>query len=133
MLHAKPQEWKVLIVDDEIYNSGVVEHVLKYHGAQTWKAISGAAGLELLRSVQPTLLLLDIQMPHMSGFDVLKTVRADDEFKALPVIAVTSYAMQEDRERALAAGFDGYLVKPIDVQMFVQQISDILAHIDRSA
>jgi CheY-like chemotaxis protein len=131
MLSRKPQEWKVLIVDDEIHNSGVLEYVLNYHGARTWKAASGAAGLELLRSIQPTLLLLDIQMPQMSGYDVLKVIRQDKNFKSLPVIAVTSYAMQEDRERALAAGFDGYIVKPVQVESFVQQITDILAQIKR--
>jgi CheY-like chemotaxis protein len=131
MLPDKPQEWKALIVDDEIHNSGVVEHVLKYHGAQTWKAISGAAGLEMLRSVHPTFVLLDIQMPHMSGFDVLKIIREDEALRQLPVIAITSYAMQEDRERAIAAGFDGYIVKPIHVQTLVQEISDILANINR--
>lgn len=131
MLPDKPQEWKVLIVDDEIHNSGVVEHVLKYFGAQTWKAMTGAAGLELLRTIRPTFILLDIQMPHLSGYDVLKLIRDNPDWMALPVIAVTSYAMQEDRERALEAGFDGYIVKPIQVQTLVQEITAILADINR--
>jgi len=89
-------------------------------------AMSGEEGLALLKSVRPTVLLLDIQMPRMNGWDMLKAVRAVPDHAQLPVIAVTAYAMDGDRERILAAGFDGYIAKPFNVMVIIQEIQRYL-------
>lgn len=118
--------WNVLIVDDEVHNSGVLEYVLKFHDAKVRIADSGAACLKEIEREHPTLILLDLSMPKMSGWEVLKIIRADDSLKHIPVITITAQVMAGDRERALEAGFDGYIPKPISVSSIVRTIQDIL-------
>src|SRR5258708_7471320 len=105
--------WDVVFIDDEPDNVGVIDFVFQFHDVKMRSADNGLAGIDLLRTQKPTFLLLDIQMPKLSGYDVLKIIREDAALKDLPVIAVTAHAMKNDRERALAAGFNGYITKPI--------------------
>ncbi len=121
-----PTQWTVLIVDDEIHNLGVAEYVLRFHDAKSWKVTSGRECLEMLGVQRPTFILLDIQMPLMSGFEVLEAIRQNARLRSMPVIAMTSYAMPGDYERAMAAGFDGYITKPIQVATFIKEITAIL-------
>jgi CheY-like chemotaxis protein len=118
--------WNVLIVDDEVHNSGVLEYVFKFHDAKVRIADSGAECLRLIEKEAPTLILLDLSMPKMSGWEVLKIIRADEALKAIPVITITAQVMSGDRERALDAGFDGYIPKPISVSSIVKTIQEIL-------
>lgn len=124
---ADSSEWKVLIVDNEPDNLGVIEIVLQFHKATVSKAASGQECLDILQNQErPTLILLDIQMPTMSGYEVLEKIRADEKLKDLPVIAVTAFAMEGDREKALEKGFDGYIPKPISPVTLVDDIARIL-------
>lgn len=125
-MSANPKEWNVVIVDDEPHNIGVVQLVLQYHGAKTHVAYSGMDGLEAVNLHKPDFVLLDLQMPIMSGFEVLGIIRKDPRLCNTTVIALTSHAMIGDYERAMEAGFDGYITKPISVQNFVKQIGEIL-------
>jgi two-component system, cell cycle response regulator DivK len=125
--------WNVLVVDDEVHNAGILEHVLRFYNARVRTSNSGMGCLEMLRAEMPTFLLLDIHMPKMSGWDVLREIRADESLKALPVIAVTAHVMPGDRERILEAGFDGYIPKPITPMELVGNIESILAERERSA
>jgi two-component system, cell cycle response regulator DivK len=118
--------WNVLIVDDEVHNSGVLEYVLKFHDAKVRIADSGAECLRMIEKEHPTLILLDLSMPKMSGWEVLKVIRDDDALKHIPVITITAQVMAGDRERALEAGFDGYIPKPISVSSIVKTIQEIL-------
>lgn len=118
-----PAAWDVVIIDDEPDNIGVVEYVLVFHNAMVRSAGSGACGLRLLSERRPTFVLLDIQMPGLSGWEVLKQIREDATLRDLPVFALTAYAMKGDRERVLEAGFDGYLSKPISPFTFVSDLS----------
>jgi|SRR5688572_3312492 CheY-like chemotaxis protein len=118
--------WNVLIVDDEVHNSGVLEYVFKFHDAKVRIADSGAECLRLLEKELPTLILLDLSMPKMSGWEVLKFIRANDALKGIPVITITAQVMAGDRERALEAGFDGYIAKPISVSTIIKTIQEIL-------
>ena len=118
--------WNVLIVDDEVHNSGVLEFVFKFHDAKVRIADSGAECLRLLEKELPTLILLDLSMPKMSGWEVLKSIRANDALKGIPVITITAQVMAGDRERALEAGFDGYIAKPISVSTIIKTIQEIL-------
>lgn len=118
--------WKVLIVDDEPDNLGVLELVFRFHKATVFTAESGAQCLELLSRETPSLLLVDIQMPLMSGYDLLETVRKDPRWQDLPVIAVSAHAMTGDSERALEAGFDGYVTKPISAQTLAETVKALV-------
>ena len=123
---SEPSSWNVLVVDDEPDNIGVVEYILLFHNAKVRIANSGQACLEILRQERPSFLLLDIQMPIMSGWDVLKEIRNDEKLRDLTVIAFTAHAMAGDREKALAAGFDGYITKPISPLSFVDDVKAIV-------
>jgi two-component system cell cycle response regulator len=118
--------WNILIVDDELDNIGVIEYVLNFHGAVYKTAASGLVCLELLEHERPTFILLDIQMPIMSGWEVLKAIRTSPVYFDIPVIAVTAHAMVGDKQRALDAGFDGYITKPISPLTFIEEIETIL-------
>lgn len=115
-------DWTIIIVDDEPDNLGVLELVLRYHHAQVQIASSGQQCLDLLDSVVPTLLLVDIQMPGISGYDLLKRVREQARWSQLPMIAVTAHAMQGDEDRIVAAGFNGYISKPIDAMKLAETL-----------
>ncbi len=119
-------EWKVLIVDDEPDNLGVLELVFRFHKATVFTAESGSQCLERLDNVDPSLLLVDIQMPVMSGYDLLRMLRKNPRWSSLPVIAVSAHAMAGDSERALEAGFDGYITKPISAQTLAETVKALV-------
>ena len=119
-------DWNVLIVDDEPDNVGVLELVFRFHQAAVRTAESGQRCLELLELEKPSLLLVDIQMPVMSGYDLLKRIREQERWCDLPIIAVSAHAMSGDSERAISAGFDGYITKPISAITLVDQIKAII-------
>jgi len=119
-------KWHVIIVDDEPDNVGVLEVVFNFHQATVRMADSGVQCLKLLQEEIPTFLLVDIQMPGMSGYDLVKIIRENRQWSHLPVIAVTAHAMPGDDERALAAGFDGYIPKPVNAMTLADEIRVIL-------
>ena len=121
-----PSNWRVLIVDDDPDNVGVLELVLGFHNAATRIAASGKECLRLLREETPTLLLVDIQMPGMTGYELLEQIRAHDAWRDLPVVAVTAHAMRGDADRIMRAGFDGYISKPVDVASLGDNLHSIL-------
>src|SRR5579859_6945951 len=118
--------WKVVFIDDEPDNLGVVQFILQFHNASLRTAVDGMTGLQLLREEMPSFLLLDIQMPNMTGWEVIEVIRNEDILKDLSVIAVTAHAMNGDREKALRAGFDGYITKPISAMTFINDIKSII-------
>lgn len=119
--------WIVFVVDDEPDNIGVVELVLDYHNASVRSALSGQQCLAALRNEIPSLLMLDIQMPDMSGFDLLEKIRENPAWRDIPAVAITAHVMAGDQERILAAGFDGYIPKPINALTLVDEIMAIIA------
>jgi CheY-like chemotaxis protein len=119
-------EWNVMFIDDEPDNIGVVEFVFGFYKVAMRSATTGAEGLAMMRQQLPTVLLLDIQMPAMSGWEVLQEIRKDSALNNLVVIALTAHAMAGDQEKALAAGFDGYLTKPISPLTFLDDIKAVL-------
>lgn len=120
------RDWVVLLIDDMPDNLVVAQLALKYHGAQVYTAANGQDGLDLLEQIRPTVILLDIRMPTMDGWTMFEILRGNPETRDIPVIAVTAYAMDTDRDRILDAGFDGYLSKPFNVVTFVADIADVL-------
>ncbi len=123
--------WKVLVVDDEPDNVDVVRLILEFHDVKVWGASSAADCLALLEQVRPTMLLIDIQMPVVSGFDLLNLVREHAKWREIPAIAITAYSMQGDRERILQAGFDGYMSKPINAMSLVDELIVIMDGLHR--
>jgi two-component system cell cycle response regulator DivK len=117
----------VLIVEDNPRNLKLVRDVLGHAGYSTLDACDGEAGVSLARSARPDLVLMDINLPGITGLEALALLRADAATASIPVAALTAYAMAGDRERLLAAGFDGYLEKPLDVRALPRQVEALLS------
>ena len=117
----------ILIIEDNDKNLKLVRDVLQFNGYETAEAMTAEDGLVLARSRHPALILLDIQLPGMDGFAALRQLRADPITKSTPVMAVTASAMEQDRQKILEAGFDGYMTKPINVKKFTEEIRTVLA------
>lgn len=113
---------RILLVEDNEQNVYLMRYLLEAHGLEVTVARTGPEALAALAGELPHLVLLDILLPGMDGFEVAQAARARPELAALPIIAVTSYAMAGDRERILAAGCDAYIEKPIDPDTFVAQL-----------
>jgi two-component system, cell cycle response regulator DivK len=123
----------VLIVEDNARNMTLVRDVLGYAGYRTLEASDGEGGVALARSHQPDLILMDIQLPGMDGVEALARLREDASTAAIPVVALTAFAMEEDRERFLAAGFRGYLEKPLSVRELPGQVARLIGVPDAGA
>jgi CheY-like chemotaxis protein len=124
-------EWTVLIIDDEPHNIGVAQYVLNFNDAKVVTASTGAEGLEHLKQVTPTFVLLDLAMPRMTGWDILKEIRGNPATKDVVVIAFTAHAMIGDKDRALQEGFDGFIPKPIRPMTFIAELTEILKNVQR--
>lgn len=116
----------VLIVEDNELNMKLFNDLLEAHGYITVGTRHGAEALILARSHRPDLILMDIQLPEMSGIEVTRTLKADPELKAIPVIAVTAFAMKGDEERIREGGCEAYLSKPISVGKFLETVRHFL-------
>jgi CheY-like chemotaxis protein len=117
---------KVLIVEDNERNLKLVRDVLGYAGFEVLEARDAEAGIELARVRAPDVVLMDINLPGMNGFEALAALRADARTASIPVLAVTAYAMKDDRARILAAGFDGSLEKPLDVRALPGRVEALI-------
>lgn len=112
----------VLIVEDNAKNLKLARDLLTYYGFRVLAATNATDGIALAREHLPALVLMDIQLPDMDGVAALAQLRASPATVGLRVVALTAFAMRQDKERLLGAGFDGYLTKPIDVREFPGQI-----------
>jgi two-component system, cell cycle response regulator DivK len=110
---------KVLIIEDNELNLKLLNDILEVHGYATIFAASGAAGLDLAHQHHPDLILLDIQLPDISGTEVAQRLKADAQTHPIPVVAVTAFAMPGDRAMILESGCDDYVAKPINVRDFL--------------
>jgi two-component system cell cycle response regulator DivK len=117
---------KVLIADDNPVSRELIREILEYDQYEVIEAADGGEALEKVRRHRPDLALLDIQMPVMDGNAVIREIRADPHVSHLPVAALTAYAMQGDRERALSLGFSGYITKPIEIAGFRAEVAKLL-------
>lgn len=116
----------MLVVEDNERSLKLACDVLQFRGYQTIAARTGAEAVVVAAAHQPSLVLLDVALPDMDGVETLQALRANPRTAAIPVVAVTAFAMKGDRERLLSSGFDGYVAKPIDVATFADHIA---AHI----
>ncbi len=116
----------ILIVEDNARSRKLARDVLQYKGYQTVETETGEEALQLARTRHPALILMDIQLPGIDGITALHRLRAEAETRDIPVMAVTASAMTHNRQEILAAGFDGYQSKPINVKEFVQAVQQML-------
>lgn len=117
---------KILYIEDNEQNMYLVTFILEKHGYEICAATDGQEGIDLAARIRPDLILLDIQLPCMDGYTVARQLRTNPDLAAIPIVAVTSYAMAGDRDKALAAGCNGYIEKPINPDTFVLQIEQHL-------
>ena len=117
---------KVLIVDDNRASRDLIRAILKSVRCDIIEASHGRQALDLLRQERPDLILLDIDMPGLDGLAVVKTIRQDAAFADLPVVAVTAFAMEGDRDKGMAAGFTAYVTKPVRAAILRQQVQQLL-------
>ena len=121
------QNIKILVVEDEPKNMKLIRDLLSFSGYAVLEAINGQLGVDAALREKPDLILLDVQMPVMDGLAAVKILKSNDTVKKIPIVALTAYAMKEDRQKFFSAGFDGYLAKPIDTRAFLETIKTFLS------
>ncbi len=116
----------VLIVEDNDLNMKLFHDLLDAHGYQTLQTKDGMEALAIARENRPDLILMDIQLPEVSGLEVTKWIKEDDSLKSIPVVAVTAFAMKGDEEKIREGGCEAYIAKPISVQQFLETVKRFL-------
>ncbi|MBX7198729.1 MAG: response regulator [Rhodospirillaceae bacterium] len=116
----------ILIVEDNELNMKLFNDLLQAHGYSTLQVKDGRSVVEITRQNRPDLILMDIQLPEISGLEITKMLKADDDLRAIPVVAVTAFAMKGDEQKIRNGGCDGYIAKPISVASFLQTVSRFL-------
>jgi len=116
----------ILIVEDNELNMKLFNDLLEAHGYNTLQTRDGRDVLSMTRKHRPDLILMDIQLPEISGLEIAKMLKADDDLNSIPVVAVTAFAMKGDEQKIRNGGCDGYIAKPISVNNFLQTVSKFL-------
>lgn len=117
---------KILIVEDNDLNLKLFRDLLGANGFQTYETKEGIEAISMTRNVMPDLIIMDIQLPEISGLDITKKIKADRDIRHIPVVAVTAFAMKDDEEKILAAGCEAYLSKPIAIDTFLSTVRRFL-------
>jgi len=117
---------RTLIIEDNENNMYLISFLLQNNDHEVHQAYDGQKGVELAKTVKPDLILLDIQLPKMNGYEVAREIRKDESLSQVPIVAITSYAMPGDQEKALAAGCTGYIKKPINPDTFLTEVESYL-------
>jgi two-component system, cell cycle response regulator DivK len=113
---------RILVAEDNAVNRELLRELLETRGYNVVEACNGKEALEMMEQGLPDLLLLDISMPVLDGYATVRKIRENPKLSALPVLAVTAYAMQGDKEKILSAGFDGYLSKPVNSRSLAEEL-----------
>jgi two-component system cell cycle response regulator DivK len=117
---------KILVVEDNELNLKLFCDLLRAHGYEAEPVRDGREAVERTRAFAPDLIIMDIQMPHISGLELIEQLKADEALKTIPIMAVTAYAAKGDEERIRDAGAEGYVSKPISVLKFVESVGALL-------
>jgi two-component system cell cycle response regulator DivK len=113
---------RILIVEDNDLNMKLCNDLLRAHGYETIQTNDGVDAMKLARSERPDLILMDIQLPEVSGLEVAKWLKADDALRSIPIVAVTAFAMKGDEEKIRRGGCEDYIAKPIKVASFIETV-----------
>ncbi len=116
-------EKTILIVEDNDLNLKLFTDLLEVHGYKVISSQDGGQAKNVAAEEKPDLILMDIQLPNISGIDVIKSIKEDAYLKEIPIIAVTAFAMQDDEEKIMAAGCESYLSKPISIKLFIEEVA----------
>lgn len=116
----------ILIVEDNELNMKLFNDLLQAHGYNTVQTLDGRDAMTLARDHRPDLILMDIQLPEISGLEITRMLKADADLKAIPVVAVTAFAMKGDEEKIRQGGCEGYIAKPISIPTFLETVSRFL-------
>ena len=116
----------ILIVEDNLLNRKLIEAILKPLGYRLLIAVNGEEGIEVATRERPELILMDLQLPKVSGYDATEVLKSQPETAHITIVALTAHAMADERERALVAGCDGYITKPVDTRVFPGQVRQYL-------
>jgi CheY-like chemotaxis protein len=119
-------KWNVLIVEDEYDSIQVMSRVLTHHGATVYVARNGRECLNILKTFTPSIILMDLDMPIMNGWEALAAIRANPETQHLPVVAITAYHSATVAEDAIHAGFNGYFPKPVSIRSIIPRLEQII-------
>ena len=117
---------RILVVEDNALNIKLFCDLLNAHGHETQPVTDSREAMDMARAFMPDLVITDIQLPHVSGLELMEMIRADEELKAVPIMAVTAYSAQGDEERIRAAGAQAYVSKPISVMRFAETVDRLL-------
>ena len=117
---------KILVIEDNEQNLYLISFILEKNGYTVLSARDGREGIDMAVRVKPAMIILDIQLPLMDGYEVARRLSANTETEDIPIVAVTSYAMVGDREKTISAGCTGYIEKPIDPETFIDEIEKYL-------
>lgn len=121
------QKKSILIVEDNELNMKLFNDLLEAHGYRTLQTRNGQEALELARTHRPDLILMDIQLPEVSGLEVTRWIKSDETLRHIPIIAITAFAMKGDEEKILDGGCEAYLSKPISIVKFLETVRSYLA------
>jgi len=116
----------ILIVEDNGLNMKFMTDLLQAHGYDILQSVDGIDTFDLAREHQPNLIIMDIQLPEISGIEHTKMLKADDALRDIPVLVVTAFAMKSDEEKCFEAGCDGYVSKPISIPQFFETINELI-------
>jgi len=117
---------RILAIEDNPTNLELMAYLLRAFGYEVLEATDGEVGLAVARRERPDLIICDVQMPGVDGYEVARQLKSDPTLRMIPLLAITALAMVGDRDKVLAAGFDGYIAKPLTPQTFVQQVAAFL-------
>jgi CheY-like chemotaxis protein len=123
------KDWIVLVVEDDPGNLDVAVRILRFYGANAHSATNGQEALALLATLHPRFIISDLSMPVMSGWDLIKHLKREQRWVDIPTIALTAHTMAGDREKAIAAGFNKYLTKPLTGKTFMRELLALLVDI----
>jgi CheY-like chemotaxis protein len=127
-LPANVGAWQILVVEDEFDSVQLISKILGFYDIQVHVAHNGEDCLAMLEQFEPTLIVTDLAMPRMDGWQTLAALRANPHTRHIPVVAITAYDSVDVAEDALKAGFDAYFPKPVDPRSFVQSLAEIVSH-----
>lgn len=121
------KDWRVLVVEDEYDSIQMVSKILRHHGAEVHVAHNGHECMAMLQEFEPTLVIMDLALPEMDGWETLKSIRSNQQTAHLPVVAITAYHSVNVAEDAASAGFNAYFPKPLDTNALVRKLAAVLA------
>lgn len=117
---------RVLIVEDNPINRKIMRDLLRVHHYETMEAVNGVEGVKMAQETLPNLIMMDIQLPELDGYSATRQIKTDKKTQGIPIIAVTSFAMKGEADKAKDAGCDAYITKPIDIHQVIEKVKEFL-------